>query len=129
MVEIQTSVGELLDKISILKIKKQKINNESKLINIEKELNSLLNTSQNLLDNDPKIFNKFIEELMIVNLNLWETEYEIRVLESKKIFDEKFIELARNVYFKNDKRFEIKSKINNYYGSQIVEEKQYENYS
>lgn len=129
MVEIQTSVGELLDKISILKIKKQKINNESKLINIEKELNSLLNTSQNLLDNDPKIFNKFIEELMIVNLNLWETEDEIRVLESKKIFDEKFIELARNVYFKNDKRFEIKSKINNYYGSQIVEEKQYENYS
>ena len=124
MVEIQTSVGELLDKISILKIKKQKINNESKLINIEKELNSLLNTSQNLLDNDPKIFNKFIEELMIVNLNLWETEDEIRVLE-KKIFDEKFIELARNVYFKNDKRFEIKSKINNYYGSQIVEEKQY----
>ena len=84
MVEIQTSVGELLDKISILKIKKQKINNESKLINIEKELNSLLNTSQNLLDNDPKIFNKFIEELMIVNLNLWETEDEIRVLESKK---------------------------------------------
>ena len=66
---------------------------------------------------------------MIVNLNLWETEDEIRVLESKKIFDEKFIELARNVYFKNDKRFEIKSKINNYYGSQIVEEKQYENYS
>ena len=129
MVEIQTSVGELLDKISILKIKKQKINNESKLINIEKELNSLLNTSQNLLDNDPKIFNKFLEELMIVNLNLWETEDEIRVLESKKIFDEKFIELARNVYFKNDKRFEIKSKINNYYGSQIVEEKQYENYS
>jgi len=129
MVEIQTSVGELLDKISILKIKKQKINNESKLINIEKELNSLLNTSQNLLDNDPKIFNKFIEELMIVNLNLWETEDEIRVMESKKIFDEKFIELARNVYFKNDKRFEIKSKINNYYGSQIVEEKQYENYS
>jgi len=129
MVEIQTSVGELLDKISILKIKKQKINNESKLINIEKELNSLLNTSQNLLDNDPKIFNKFIEELMIVNLNLWETEDEIRILESKKIFDEKFIKLARNVYFKNDKRFEIKSKINNYYGSQIVEEKQYENYS
>ena len=129
MVEIQTSVGELLDKISILKIKKQKINNESKLINIEKELNSLLNTSQNLLDNDPKIFNKFIEELMIVNLNLWETEDEIRKLESKKIFDEKFIELARNVYFKNDKLFEIKSKINNYYGSQIVEEKQYENYS
>ena len=129
MVEIQTSVGELLDKISILKIKKQKINNESKLTNIEKELNSLLNTSQNLLDNDPKIFNKFIEELMIVNLNLWETEDEIRILESKKIFDEKFIELARNVYFKNDKRFEIKSKINNYYGSQIVEEKQYENYS
>tara|TARA_S200000501_G_scaffold244613_1_gene228986 strand:+ start:182 stop:571 length:390 start_codon:yes stop_codon:yes gene_type:complete len=129
MVEIQTSVGELLDKISILKIKKQKINNESKLNNIEKELNSLLNTSQNLLENDPKIFNKFIEELMIINLNLWETEDEIRILESKKIFDEKFIELARNVYFKNDKRFEIKSKINNHYGSHIVEEKQYEDYS
>lgn len=129
MVEIQTSVGELLDKISILKIKKQKINNESKLINIEKELISLLNASQNLLDNDRKIFNKFIEELMIVNLNLWETEDEIRILESKKVFDEKFIELARNVYFKNDKRFEIKSKINKYYGSQIIEEKQYEKYS
>ena len=105
MVEIQTSVGELLDKISILKIKKQKINNESKLNNIEKELNSLLNTSQTLFENDPKVVNKFIEELMIINLNLWETEDEIRILESKKIFDEKFIELARNVYFKNDKRF------------------------
>ena len=68
MVEIQTSVGELLDKISILKIKKQKINNESKLNNIEKELNSLLITSQNLFENDPKVFNKFIEELMIINL-------------------------------------------------------------
>lgn len=129
MVEIQTSVGELLDKISILKIKKQKINNESKLNNIEKELNSLLITSQNLFENDPKVFNKFIEELMIINLNLWETEDEIRILESKKIFDEKFIELARNVYFKNDERFQLKSKINKHYGSHIVEEKQYEDYS
>ena len=63
-------------------------------------MNSLLITSQNLFENDPKVFNKFIEELMIINLNLWETEDEIRILESKKIFDEKFIELARNVYFK-----------------------------
>ena len=56
------------------KNQKQKINNESKLNNIEKELNSLLITSQNLFENDPKVFNKFIEELMIINLNLWETE-------------------------------------------------------
>lgn len=126
MVEIQTSVGELLDKISILKIKKQKINNESKLNNIEKELNSLLNTSQNLLENDPKIFNKFIEELMIINLNLWETEDEIRILESKKIFDEKFIELARNVYKFNDERARIKLNINTTLGSNIKEIKSYD---
>ena len=126
MVEIQTSVGELLDKISILKIKKQKINNESKLNNIEKELNSLLNTSQNLFENDPKVFNKFIEELMIINLNLWETEDEIRILESKKIFDEKFIELARNVYKFNDERAKIKLAINTSLGSKIKEVKSYE---
>ena len=128
MVKIETSVGELLDKISILKIKKEKIVIESKLNNIQKELESLLEIAEPLKDIDPDQFSNFMGQLIDINLNLWETEDRIRLLEKSQSFDEHFIELARNVYFTNDKRFDKKSEINNFYNSSIIEEKQYEKY-
>ena len=129
MIEINASVGELLDKISILKIKEQKINNEKKLLNITKELNLLSSIAEKFIEKDEKSYKKFMDELFEINLQLWETEDNIRILENKKNFNDEFIQLARNVYYSNDKRFEIKSKINNFYGSEIVEEKDYEDYS
>ena len=129
MVKIESSIGELLDKISILKIKKKKISSESKLINIENELDSLSEIANKFMEVDPLAFENFMKELVEVNSNLWETEDKIRVMEKTKNFSEDFIQLARSVYFTNDKRFEIKSKINNFYESEIVEEKQYEDYS
>ena len=129
MIKINASVGELLDKISILKIKEQKINDEKKLFNITKELNLLSSIAEKFIEKDEKSFKKFMDELFEINLQLWETEDSIRILENKKNFNDEFIQLARNVYYSNDKRFEIKSKINNFYGSEIVEEKDYEDYS
>jgi len=129
MIKINASVGELLDKISILKIKEQKINDEKKLFNITKELNLLSSIAEKFIEKDEKSYKKFMDELFEINLQLWETEDNIRILENKKNFNDEFIQLARNVYYSNDKRFEIKSKINNFYGSEIVEEKDYEDYS
>lgn len=129
MIKINASVGELLDKISILKIKEQKINDEKKLFNITKELGLLSSIAEKFIEKDEKSYKKFMDELFEINLQLWETEDNIRILENKKNFNDEFIQLARNVYYSNDKRFEIKSKINNFYGSEIVEEKDYEDYS
>ena len=129
MIKINASVGELLDKISILKIKEQKINDEKKLLNIKKELGLLSSIAEKFIEKDEKSYKKFMDELFKINLQLWETEDSIRILENKKNFNDEFIQLARNVYYSNDKRFEIKSKINNFYGSEIVEEKDYEDYS
>jgi len=129
MIKINASVGELLDKISILKIKEQKINNEKKLLNITKELGLLSSIAEKFIEKDEKSYKKFMDELFEINLQLWETEDNIRILENKKNFNDEFIQLARNVYYSNDKRFEIKSKINKFYGSEIVEEKDYEDYS
>ena len=129
MIKINASVGELLDKISILKIKEQKVKDKKKLLNITKELKLLSSIAEKFIQEDEKSYKKFMHELFEINLHLWETEDSIRILENKKNFDEEFIQLARNVYYSNDKRFEIKSKINNFYESEIVEEKQYEDYS
>ncbi len=129
MIKINASVGELLDKISILKIKEQKINDGKKLLNIKKELGLLSSIAEKFIEKDEKSYKKFMDELFEINLQLWETEDSIRILENKKNFNDEFIQLARNVYYSNDKRFEIKSKINNFYGSEIVEEKDYEDYS
>ena len=129
MIKINASVGELLDKISILKIKEQKINDEKKLLNITKELDLLSSIAEKFIEKDEKSYKKFMDELFEINLKLWEIEDSIRILENKKNFSDEFIQLARNVYYSNDKRFEIKSKINNFYGSEIVEEKDYEDYT
>lgn len=129
MIEIQTSVGELFDKISILSIKKLKIVDVEKLKNIEKELITLSEKAELLKSIDKESFHSFMKNLIQVNTKLWETEDRIRVLEKNQTFNDEFIVLARDVYFTNDKRFEIKSSINKFYNSGIIEEKQYENYS
>ena len=126
-VNIPVSLGELLDKISILEIKSKKISNESKLTNIKKELNGLKKVLDNLNINFVEI-NNLYEELYKINLNLWGIEDSIRILEKNKNFENDFIDLARSVYITNDKRFQVKNEINKLFNSDYVEEKSYENY-
>ena len=126
-VNIPVSLGELLDKISILEIKSIKISNESKLANIKKELNGLKKVLENLNINFSEI-KKLYEELYKINLGLWEIEDSIRVLEKNKNFEKDFIDLARSVYITNDKRFQVKNEINKLFNSNYVEEKSYEDY-
>jgi hypothetical protein len=128
MIEIQTSVGELFDKISILNIKKQKIIDAKKIKNIEKELITLSEKAETFKSLDEESFRNYMADLIEVNTKLWETEDRIRILEKNQTFNEEFIVLARDVYFNNDKRFEIKSSVNKFYNSEIIEEKQYEKY-
>lgn len=129
MIEIETSVGELFDKISILQIKQQKVIDKPKLKNIEKELLALSEKAESLKGLGINEFHNFMSNLIEVNTKLWEIEDKIRILEKNQTFDDQFIALARGVYFNNDKRFQIKSSINKFYKSEIIEEKQYENYS
>lgn len=126
-VNIPISLGELLDKISILEIKNKKILDESKILNIKKELNGLkkvLDESNINLSETNSLYNKLYK----INLTLWEIEDSIRVLEKNENFGEKFIELARAVYKTNDQRFEVKNDINKLFNSEYVEEKSYEDY-
>ena len=126
-VNIPVSLGELLDKISILEIKKKKIQNESKLKNIKKELIGLRNVL-NKLNIDLSQTDDLYKDLYDINLSLWEIEDSIRVLEKNKDFEKQFIDLARSVYITNDKRFEVKNEINKLFNSEYVEEKSYEDY-
>lgn len=126
-VNVDISIGEFFDKITILEIKNERITNADKLVNVKKELdelNSLL-LQQSFSRNDVMLE---VSELKAVNEALWDIEDDIREKESKKQFDDNFIELARSVYFTNDKRSEIKRKINMKLGSDFVEEKSYEEY-
>jgi len=124
---IEASVGELIDKITILEIKRKKIQDKNSLEIVNKEYSSLTDTMEkNLVIND-KIKNLW-EELRGINLKLWEIEDSKRLAEKNKKFDENFIELARNVYRFNDKRAKIKSQINQLSGSSIREIKQYTKY-
>lgn len=126
-VNVPISLGELLDKISILEIKNKKILNKSKNLNIKKELKGLKNVLSGLGINLSET-NKLYSELYKINLTLWEIEDSIRVLEKDEDFGEKFIELARAVYMTNDQRFEVKNNINKLFNSEYVEEKSYEDY-
>ena len=121
----EISAGELFDKITILEIKKAKISNKEKLIDINRELSSLNETVKKFIP-DQSIISKYINDLKNINLKLWNIENEKRAAEKNKIFDEKFIELARNVYKFNDERAKIKLAINNSLGSNIKEVKSYE---
>lgn len=120
---IEVSIGEVLDKMSILTIKLNKIEDTDKLRNVSKELSYLTtNIDKDILNDD------LYTELCGVNLRLWEIEDEIRECERKGQFDDEFIRLARAVYHRNDERAEIKKKINLKYGSQFIEEKSYTKY-
>ena len=121
----EISAGELFDKITILEIKKAKISNKEKLIDINKELISLNETVKKFVPDQVNI-SKYINDLKNINLKLWDIEDGKRVAEKNKDFGEKFITLARNVYKLNDERAKIKLAINNALGSNIKEVKSYE---
>ena len=118
------SIGELIDKITILEIK-QIYMTGTKLKNINKEMKLLKNILQ---DKNLEINIDFIKNLKKINKKLWEIEDNIRIKESNQEFDEEFIKLARSVYIENDKRASIKKEINQRYNSDLVEEKSYKNY-
>ena len=118
------SIGELIDKITILEIK-QIYMTGIKLKNINKEMKLLKNILQ---DKNLEINIDLIKNLKKVNKKLWEIEDNIRIKESNQEFDEEFIKLARSVYKENDKRASIKKEINQTYNSDLVEEKSYKNY-
>ena len=126
-IKIPVSSGELIDKISILKIKRKKIINKSKLRNINKELSLLNKIYKNNFKKNKKIL-LYEKKLIKINKKLWDVEDKIRLLESKKNFNQKFIDLARAVYINNDQRSEIKKKINELTGSPLIEEKSYKSY-
>lgn len=126
IINTPVSLGELIDKISILQIKQKKIMDKIKLQHINEEL-SLLEETLSKTVSDKKI-EDFLSNLISTNLQLWKIEDDIRDCERNKKFDQKFIDLARAVYFTNDKRSKIKLDINKYFGSKIVEVKSYEEY-
>ena len=124
-INCEISLGELVDKLSILKIKSQKISDLEKLQHVKKEELTLQKTLSALkLEN----IDFHLEQMIEVNLKLWKIEDDIRDLERAKIFNEEFISLARAVYITNDERFKRKNTINNHYKSGLVEVKSYQDY-
>jgi hypothetical protein len=126
MISIPVSVGEMIDKLSILQVKKIKVTNEEKLEFINKEFDLLYNFSSEFFKNLE--IELIYEKLILVNTNLWDIEDQLRVLEKEKKFDSEFIELARKVYFTNDERFRLKNEINLLTSSEIREVKDYVKY-
>ena len=126
LINTPISLGELVDKISILMVKQKNIKNNDKLEQVNKELNYLQETLDNYISKDE--IDVFLNRLIDINSKLWIIEDDIRDCERKKKFDQKFIDLARSVYFTNDKRANIKLDINNKFGSELVEVKSYEEY-
>ena len=123
----EVSAGELLDKLSILEIKLNKIKDSALLQEIKKEYNAI-NEAKNKSINSSNEISILYKELKQVNEQLWEIEDKIRLCEKNSDFKDQFIQLARDVYFTNDKRFKIKLKINKISGSNIQEIKQYTQY-
>jgi len=123
----EISAGELLDKISILEIKLEKVKDKNNLDEIKKEYNILIKIKNSSIEFTDKIKNLF-KAIKEANIDLWEIEDKIRICEKNKDFGKNFIDLARQVYFNNDKRAKIKSEINEILGSNIKEVKQYVSY-
>lgn len=123
IVKAPISIGELVDKITILEIKKQFFTDVVKIQNVEKELNYLRKVLPDTVD----IFDQFYS-LYHINQKLWRIEDDIRIKEKLKEFDNDFIELARSVYYTNDTRAKLKKEINLKVGSELIEEKQYDEY-
>lgn len=124
-IDTPISIGEYIDKLSILLIKKEKIQDVNKLNNITKEIDFLLSKSDLFKSED---LNFWVSKAKAVNTILWDIEDKIRIKEKNKEFDQDFIDLARNVYYTNDERFKIKNEINKFFESEISEEKSYEDY-
>ncbi|GMR15153.1 MAG: DUF6165 family protein [Gammaproteobacteria bacterium] len=124
---VPVSPGEVLDKITILEIKSERIDDRDKVANVRRELELLLGTWQQSVDDDDTV-RRIHAELKSINEALWEIEDDIRDKERAKEFDERFIELARSVYVTNDQRANAKNELNVYLGSEIVEEKSYRDY-
>jgi len=126
MIQAPVSVGELIDKLSILHVKQTKITNEEKLEYVNKEFELLYNLSSGYLDN-PEI-ELLYHQLVETNSKLWDIEDRLRVIEIERKFEGEFIDYARKVYFTNDERFRLKNKINNISNSEIREVKEYVKY-
>ena len=124
--KIEVSIGEIVDKLSILKIKTENITDKVKLDNVVKEYEYLLSVVENDLNISTE--SDLYKELLSINKELWSIEDDIRDKERDKLFDDEFISLARSVYFTNDKRADVKKRINIEYGSEFVEEKSYNKY-
>ena len=124
---VEVSVGELLDKISILEIKQEKIKNSEKLKFIDEEHSILKDQLNKNVKSDQKL-NELFEKLKKINAKLWVIEDDKRQCEKEKNFTEKFIKLSRDVHFLNDERAKIKLEINNLTGSKIREIKEYTDY-
>tara|TARA_B100000686_G_scaffold16056_1_gene15063 strand:+ start:4106 stop:4507 length:402 start_codon:yes stop_codon:yes gene_type:complete len=123
----EISAGELLDKISILEIKLEKIKDKNDLEDIKKEYNILKEVQSNNIELTEPVKKLFVL-IKKINLTLWNVEDKLRVCEKNKDFSQTFINLARDVYFNNDQRAKIKSQINTILGSNIKEIKQYSDY-
>ena len=126
LINTPISLGELVDKISILMIKKKNISDTIKLQHVNKELEFLQKTLKKYISEDE--INEFLLKLVNINSKLWDIEDDIRECERKKLFDQTFIDLARSVYFTNDERAKVKNDINKIFGSELVEVKSYEKY-
>ena len=126
LINTPVSLGELLDKISILIIKEKNIADTQKQYHIKNELDFLNKTLENSISRSQA--KEYIEKLIEINSKLWLIEDDIRDCEKKKQFDQKFIDLARAIYITNDRRSEIKLEINKKFGSKLVEVKSYEKY-
>jgi len=124
--QIEVSNGELVDKVSILKIKLERISSAQKRVNIRKEFELLYGKLATIQINEQS---EFFQRLLEINTRLWEIEDQIRDKEARGEFDEDFIELARQVYFQNDKRSQVTRAINIQTESTIIEEKEYAQYS
>jgi hypothetical protein len=122
--KIEVSIGEIVDKLSILQIKTEFIRDEEKLNNVKKEYDYLYD----IVFNEMKIEQSDFFDMVSINQELWKIEDDIRDKERAKEFDDEFVSLARAVYVTNDKRAEVKKVINIKYGSLFVEEKSYQKY-
>ena len=126
-VSIEISPGELIDRITILEIKRAKVRAPDKLKNIERELKVAIAARDSAIGVSERV-NALSDDLRRVNEELWEIEDAIRDCERRKTFDAKFIELARRVYITNDRRASIKREISSVLGSELIEEKSYTSY-
>jgi hypothetical protein len=126
MINIPVSVGELIDKLSILHVKSVKISNEEKLVLVKKEFELLYNLSSVHLNSSE--IESLYHQLCVINEKLWDVEDKLRVFESESKFDEEFVEYARKVYYTNDERFRLKNEINQITDSEIREVKDYIKY-